>query len=332
MIARDPSAKCRAGCWTRSRTTPPRRSGYRPRHTKPSGSRCLTADYADGMATNWETEYAGVLAVRRAALEAGVASREQPSLDFGIDIHFEFMDDSGGATGRLVGVQVKSGASYFRAPTAGGWWFETDEKHENYWLGHSLPVVVALHDPRDGNTYWARVTPESIEHTAAGTPRVFVPSSQALDKLAFERISAFATRRAAATTGAFRDSTNRHRVVMREAMQGAARDDARIAFELSRGTGSIKTTPTMYHMGDPMGRYILTAYREFDVFLAMAIVVEHLTRLNRLLRDAEEPPVSLRELLSGFGFAMPSDADPDETANLKQYILANASVYWGSPL
>ncbi|MGN8027222.1 DUF4365 domain-containing protein [Microbacterium sp. 22242] len=284
------------------------------------------------MGSQWRTEDAGVLAVRKAANEAGVISREQTTHDFGVDIHLEFTDERDDATGRLLAIQVKTGSSYFAHATEAGWWFYVDEKHENYWLGHSLPVVLALHDDRDGNTYWARVVPETLERTMSGASKILVPSSQVLDTGAFERISRFATRRAVAATGAFRDSPNRHRVVMREAMQGAARDDARIAFELSRGTGSLKTTPTMYHMGDPMGRYVLTAYREFDEFLAMVIVVEHLTALNKLVRSANEPPVTLKELLSGFGFAMPNDAHPDETDNLKQYIVANASIYWGSPL
>lgn len=121
----------------------------------------------------------------------------------------------------------------FAHSTEGGWWFYIDEKHENYWLGHSLPVVLALHDDRDGNTFWVRVAPETIERTRNGGSKILVPSSQVLDKAAFDRVSVFAARRVAATTGAFQDSPNRHRVVMREAMQGAARDDARIAFELS---------------------------------------------------------------------------------------------------
>lgn len=185
------------------------------------------------MASQWRTEDAGVLAVRKAALEAGVISREQTTHDFGVDVHFEFADERGDATGRLLAIQVKTGKSYFAHATEGGWWFYIDEKHENYWLGHSLPVVLALHDDRDGNTFWVRVAPETIERTRNGGSKILVPSSQVLDKAAFDRVSVFAARRVAATTGAFQDSPNRHRVVMREAMQGAARDDARIAFELS---------------------------------------------------------------------------------------------------
>lgn len=284
------------------------------------------------MATNWMTEDAGVLAVRKAAQEANVISREQPTHDFGVDIHFEFTDARGEATGRLLAIQVKSGKSYFEHPTHDGWWFYIDERHLNYWLGHSLPVVLALHDERNGYTYWTRVAAEKIERTAKDGWKILVPSSQLLDKSAFAQISHFAQRGTVVASGAFGDSAHRHRVVMREAMQGAARDDARIAFDLSRGTGSIKVTPTAYHMGDPMGRYVLTAYREFDQFLAMVVVVEHLAALNELLLSANEPKVTLKELLSGFGFAMPNDAQPDEKDNLKQYILANASAYWGAPL
>ena len=51
-----------------------------------------------------------------------------------------------------------------------------------------------------------------------------------------------------------------------------------------------------------------------------------------MLRTVNEPPVALKEMLSGFGFAMPNDAHPDETDVLKLYIVVNASISWGSPL
>lgn len=60
--------------------------------------------------------------IAAAAFEAiGFAFREQATSDFGIDAHLEPRAGSRG-TGDLLALQVKSGDSYFREATGGGWW------------------------------------------------------------------------------------------------------------------------------------------------------------------------------------------------------------------
>ncbi|MGP5608410.1 DUF4365 domain-containing protein [Arthrobacter rhombi] len=283
------------------------------------------------MANQWHQEESGTLAVQMAAHSAAFITRDQTKHDFGVDLHFEVTDDRGDATGRLLAVQVKSGVSHFRNPHPDGWWFYISERHARYWLNHSLPVVLALHNDQTGHTYWAQVASDSIEVTKTGGSKILVPSEQVLDTGTFDKFRQFASRKAPTPTGAMADSPERHRVVMKQAMEGAARDDARVAFELSRQGSPLMMTATMYHMGDPMGRYVLTAYREFDDFLALVLVVEHLDQLNKYLDEAKEPQISLKSLLSGFAMAMPSDATSDEVEELKAYIALNATPYWGSP-
>jgi hypothetical protein len=53
--------------------------------------------------------------------------REQPTSDYGIDAHAEVRAD-GNPTGRLVGLQIKTGNSYFDEPTNDGWIYQ-DSRH-----------------------------------------------------------------------------------------------------------------------------------------------------------------------------------------------------------
>jgi hypothetical protein len=89
-----------------------------------------------------------------AAVQSAVAGplkwvfREQ-NHDYGIDAHVEVVEDEV-VSGRLLAVQIKSGPSWFDEPYDAGWWFRPDREHVEYWLNHSLPVAVILHDPKTG--------------------------------------------------------------------------------------------------------------------------------------------------------------------------------------
>jgi tetratricopeptide (TPR) repeat protein len=116
--------------------------------------------------------------------------REQPTSDYGVDAHIEVVD-AGHASGRLIAVQIKAGTSYFREPTAGGWVFRFDDGHAEYWLNHSLPVIVVLYaeDARIG--YWQAITTESVRGTREEY-KVIVPSAQRLDGGARDTLGSFA--------------------------------------------------------------------------------------------------------------------------------------------
>src|SRR5438067_9573965 len=96
------------------------------------------------------TEQAGIGAISTlAATELGWVFRHLATADVGIDGQLEVVVD-GAASGRLLGVQVKAGPSYFATPTPAkdGWvYFETDKVHRDYWLNYDLPVLLALYDP-----------------------------------------------------------------------------------------------------------------------------------------------------------------------------------------
>lgn len=80
---------------------------------------------------------------QEAFTDLGFLFREQPVQDYGIDAHVEIVENDA-ATGQLFGLQIKTGRSWFEEETPEGYVFRSDNEHVEYWLGHSLPVVVTL--------------------------------------------------------------------------------------------------------------------------------------------------------------------------------------------
>jgi len=112
-------------------------------------------------------ERRGVAAVQSFAAKHGQIWRETATGDVGIDGQLEFVDAEGFATGRTLAIQVKSGPSFFQNRMIGGWKFYPGEKHRTYWERYPLPVILVLHDPEAGLSYWtdarqALRSPESV--------------------------------------------------------------------------------------------------------------------------------------------------------------------------
>ncbi|MEU9666795.1 DUF4365 domain-containing protein [Streptomyces bobili] len=128
-----------------------------------------------------QTERAGVSWIEyQVTHKLGWVFRGQETVDMGIDAHLEIVDEvSREATGRLLGVQIKTGPSYFQTPTSDGWWFVCDADHVSYWLGHTLPVLVMLCDVDNERVYWQSVNEQTVVWTGKGT-KIHVPRSHAL--------------------------------------------------------------------------------------------------------------------------------------------------------
>ena len=67
-------------------------------------------------------------------------------------------------TGRMVAAQIKCGKSWFVEPTSdgSGWTYRGELRHLNYWLGHSLPVILVLCDPDTGDCYFTHVAERMV--------------------------------------------------------------------------------------------------------------------------------------------------------------------------
>ncbi|CAK2505908.1 DUF4365 domain-containing protein [Vibrio crassostreae] len=106
--------------------------------------------------------------------------REQPKNDLGIDGHIEIVNDQREGTGRLLAAQIKAGNSFFKHETEIGFTFYGKNKHLQYWLLHSLPVILILCDVESDTCYWVEISRTSVEHTDKGW-KVVVPKHQVLD-------------------------------------------------------------------------------------------------------------------------------------------------------
>ena len=122
---------------------------------------------------NHITERKGIAAIQIIVLELDWLFREQPISDYGIDAHLEIVENQT-ATGRLLGLQIKSGSNYFKEKTPDGFVFRGNLPHLKYWLSHTLPVLVILHNPEKGVSYWQVVQTKTIEMTE-GAWKMIIP-------------------------------------------------------------------------------------------------------------------------------------------------------------
>jgi phosphatidylserine/phosphatidylglycerophosphate/cardiolipin synthase-like enzyme len=108
--------------------------------------------------------------------------REVPRRDVGIDAQVEVCRDRI-VTSRLLALQIKSGESYFDEYEEDGWTYRGNRDHLEYYLAHSLPVVMVLYDPRNGGAWWQHVSKSTVRRTDKGWA-LFVPREQRLGEQA----------------------------------------------------------------------------------------------------------------------------------------------------
>ena len=128
-----------------------------------------------------ETNRLGVLAVGTIFTKLGWAFREQPTSDFGMDAQAEKLGEDGLGTGRLVALQIKSGASWFRA-RGGDYVYYGEERHLDYWTNHSLPVLIVIHDPDRELTLWQKIDRSLANEGKDGRWSITIPSGNVLDE------------------------------------------------------------------------------------------------------------------------------------------------------
>ena len=109
----------------------------------------------------------------------GFAFRIQDAEDYGIDAHAELIEAEH-PTGRLLGIQLKSGSSYFTERQGDSYVFRADQTHVEYWIGHCLPVLVCLCDVDNRQIYWQLVNPQTAISTGEGY-KFLIPMSQKVD-------------------------------------------------------------------------------------------------------------------------------------------------------
>lgn len=121
------------------------------------------------------SERVGVLHVAKVLTEIGFIFRETSNSDTGIDGYIEEVNDNHEATGRLVAVQIKSGKSYLN--DRGEYFvYYADESHIRYWKLYPIPVLLCIHNPETGYTYF-----QSIKcHSQEFSNKICIPKKQIL--------------------------------------------------------------------------------------------------------------------------------------------------------
>ena len=87
--------------------------------------------------------------------------RPQPFADVGIDAIIEEVKNDE-PTGKLIALQIKAGASYFKNQDENNIYFRVEQKHYDYWSEFCLPVIVIFHNPETGLTYWSHFTNHNL--------------------------------------------------------------------------------------------------------------------------------------------------------------------------
>lgn len=121
------------------------------------------------------TEREGVSAVQSIVYrELKWVFREQTVDDFGIDAEIEVANQRY-PTGKMIAVQIKSGSSYFISTTEEGVIYRFDEKHKNYWLKHTLPVIILLYHPVSLECIWEVIANYTIKQVSDKGYKIVIP-------------------------------------------------------------------------------------------------------------------------------------------------------------
>ena len=121
------------------------------------------------------TEREGVSAIQNIVYrELKWFFREQTVDDYGIDAQIEVTNQEH-PTGKMIAVQIKSGASYFISTTEDGIVFRFDEKHKRYWLGHVLPVIVLLYHPVSQECIWEVIDKFTVQQVSDTRYKIVIP-------------------------------------------------------------------------------------------------------------------------------------------------------------
>lgn len=74
--------------------------------------------------------------------------------DFGIDGHLDIISDEGKVTGKSIAFQLKTGENFFKEKNDIGYIFRGEDKHLNYYINYSLPIIIILINPNSRKIIW----------------------------------------------------------------------------------------------------------------------------------------------------------------------------------
>lgn len=125
-----------------------------------------------------DSERIGVYECGSAFHKIGFMFREQPTGDYGIDALIEARDNDS-LSGKLIAVQIKSGDSYFKERKDNCVIYRGNIKHYNYWINHSLPVIIVLYSQLTGEFIWECVNEQTASQCKSGW-KISIPCNQTI--------------------------------------------------------------------------------------------------------------------------------------------------------
>jgi len=150
--------------------------------------------------------------------------------DFGVDGHLQILNQpTREATGRLVGIQIKAGPSYFRESVRDGWIVRIPRSTVAYWRDYSVPVLLVLVDTETDTGYWARVSDTDFV-LAGDSYKIHVPQTQKFDASSAAAVEAIAAKAPASLASRIELHS---RLASEEPTVRKALDDARTPQELT---------------------------------------------------------------------------------------------------
>ena len=100
--------------------------------------------------------------------------------DFGLDGYFDIIGMDNSVTGKYLGVQIKTGTSYFKNETSIGWKYMGENKHLNYFLNSNFPILIILVNLESKIAFWVQFDINKTDRTSKGWS-ITVPKENMLD-------------------------------------------------------------------------------------------------------------------------------------------------------
>lgn len=119
--------------------------------------------------------------------------RELPTEDYGIDAEIE-VNVPEYPTGKLIKLQIKSGESYFSESNEERVIFRFEEKHFQYWLNHSLPVIIVLYNPESKECIWEVVDRFTVQLVSEDKYKILIRKNNRFDESAKAKLIILAYR------------------------------------------------------------------------------------------------------------------------------------------
>lgn len=134
-----------------------------------------------------QTGNIGEIAVSLAFTRLGWHVAPNPAGEVGTDLLLQARDSRRFDLAAIIGAQVKSGPSFFNEPkldesgATTGWWFrDPDGEHLKYWLNHTVPHILVLHNETTSQSHWVHITTDNVTPTGKGA-KILIPKSSVID-------------------------------------------------------------------------------------------------------------------------------------------------------